>query len=275
MDQDDATVGRIFTRRELMGSAAKLGLGLAAARMLAKPPGSIAAPTTQPRMPLVASPMMSEGPFFVDEKLNRTNLLEGTTRPSVINGSPLALAVTVYELVGDKPAPLKDAQVDVWHTDSVGVYSDESHPMNHENTAKQTWLRGYQITDADGNANFATIFPGWYGGRTPHIHFKVRLFSADGKSAREFTSQLYFKEADALKVYAQPPYAKRGRHDTRNEDDGIYADRLADGSMAGEQLLLNLAPADKGFATAFPIIVADSNLRTARNGRGQGVRRPR
>lgn len=267
MDQDDAIVGRVFTRREMMGSAAKLGLGLVAARMLV-PSKASAAPTTQPRTPLVASPAMTEGPFFVDEKLNRSNLLEGTTRSSVIDGLPLALAVTVYQLTGDKPTPLKDAQVDVWHADAAGVYSGEDHRMNPENTANQTWLRGHQITDADGNANFATIFPGWYPGRTPHIHFKVRLFAADGKSAREFTSQWYFRDADATKIYAQPPYARRGRHNTRNEADGVYARRQADGSMAGEQMLLDLTAADKGFRTAFPIILTDGNLRTRRKGRG-------
>jgi len=271
MDNDDALVGRIFSRRDAIRLTARAGVGLAIAGMF-RGSTSFAAPTTQPHLPLVASPTMTEGPFFVDEKLNRTDLTSGTTRKSVVNGLPLALAFTVYKLTGDKYAPLPGAQVDVWHADAAGVYSDEDHPMNHENTASEKWLRGYQLSDDDGNANFKTIFPGWYRGRAPHIHFKVRQMTPDGKSTADFTSQLFFHEADANRIYSQGIYAANGAHDTRNTDDGIFTERQKDGSMAGDYMLLDLTRSGAGYAAAFPIILTDANL-NGRSGRA-GFRGP-
>ena len=119
-------------------------------------------PDTQLKKPLIASPVLTEGPFFVDENLNRSDLLAGSIRPSVRNGVPLQVSFTLYKLAGTTHTLLKDAHIDVWHADAIGVYSDENNPMNHEITSRQTWLRGYQVTDGTGSATFKTIFPGWY-----------------------------------------------------------------------------------------------------------------
>ena len=187
---------------------------------------------------------MTEGPFFVDERLNRGDLVTGTDRPAVRDALPLALSVAVYKLTAGLAVPLSGVTVDVWHADAHGVYSDEDDAMNNEPTAGQRWLRGYQVTDAAGRVNFATVFPGWYDGRAPHVHFKVRQFApnattrpvVDGKptgATAEFTSQWFFPDAVASAVYAAAPYKARGRQGTVNADDGIYSEELADGSPAG------------------------------------------
>lgn len=125
--------------------------------------------------------------------------------------------------------------VDLWHCDHRGAYSD----------GDEKFLRGYQVTDARGRARFKTIYPGWYSGRTVHIHFKLRSAPAT-RPGFDFTSQLYFDDALTDRVYAQPPYAARGSRPTRNNRDGIYR-------HGGSQLLLSLAPSGAGYAGTFEV----------------------
>jgi len=275
MKNDDANVGRILSRREALLAAARGGLGLAMANWISGVARAQTRPATraatQPSFPLVASPSLTEGPFFVDEKLNRSDLVVGTTRPSVVNGLPLLLAFTVYKLSGTTFTPLKGAQVDLWSADAAGAYSDETDPMNHENTAHQTWLRGFQITNNDGIVQFKTILPGWYSGRTPHIHFKIRQAVPGTQSTAEFTSQVFLRDEVLDQFYSRPPYLSNGR-DTRNVNDGVYAERLPDGSMAGSHMLLDLEKnADgPGHKASFPLILTDHSMEAARGGRGRG-----
>src|SRR5262249_20713195 len=107
--------------------------------------------------------------------------------------------------------------VDVWHCNAQGLYSDE--PAN--GTVGTKYLRGFQVTDANGVAEFMTIYPGWYRGRTVHIHFNVRTLSGT-RTTLEFTSQLCFDEAVTGAVFAQSPYKSRGLPDTSNARDGIF-----------------------------------------------------
>lgn len=83
------------------------------------------------------------------------------------------------------------------------------------------FLRGYQITDASGLAQFTTVYPGWHSGRAVHTHFKLRLFAGATKTY-EFTSQFIFPESLTNTVHAQSPYSSRGIRNTRNDTDGIY-----------------------------------------------------
>ncbi len=160
----------------------------------------------------VVTPSATEGPYFVDEGLNRSDLTSSTTRSQVVTGLPLALQVGVYRVSNNACSVLEGAQVDVWHTDTAGVYSD----VQAQNTVGQTFLRGYQLTDATGAANFTTIYPGWYPGRTTHIHFKVRSGNF------EFTSQWFMDDNVTDLVYSASPYAAYGARNTRNSNDGIY-----------------------------------------------------
>ena len=146
-------------------------------------------------------------------------------------------------------APLQGAEVEIWHCDAAGVYSDVSDPGF--NTKGQKWLRGSQTTDSSGAVSFTTIYPGWYSGRAVHIHFKVRP-----TASTDFTSQLFFDEATTAEVHAQAPYASKGKRNTLNSRDSIYR-------SGGDQLLLTPTKSGEGYAADFPIGVDLSALGTA------------
>jgi protocatechuate 3,4-dioxygenase beta subunit len=106
--------------------------------------------------------------------------------------------------------PIKGAAVEIWHCDAGGVYSGVQGDTG-------TFLRGVQRTDAKGLALFRTIYPGWYQGRTVHIHTKVHL---GGNVVH--TGQLYFPDAVTDTVYKRSPYDERPGRTTRNAADSIY-----------------------------------------------------
>ena len=155
----------------------------------------------------ILTPQSTEGPFYFDPKLVRADIAEG--RP----GAPLEIALRVVE--ARSCAPLEGARIDVWHADALGAYSG----YDGEGTRGEDFLRGAQFTDAAGNARFRTIWPGWYRGRTPHVHFKVRLAA---KSA--LTGQLYFPDELSDRIYreAAPYSAREGRDRTVNAEDGLF-----------------------------------------------------
>ena len=187
----------------------------------------------------VVRPQQTEGPFFVDEKLNRSDLTTDPATGRAVPGVPLRLTFRVSRTSAGICGPLSGALVDVWHCDAFGSYSDIGAASGTR------FLRGYQVTDASGNAQFSTIYPGWYSGRAVHVHFKIRS-NAGAVSRFEFTSQLYFDEAVTDAVFAQPPYNARGRRDTTNQRDGVFA-------AGGPQLLLAVTREGEGYAGAFDI----------------------
>jgi protocatechuate 3,4-dioxygenase beta subunit len=188
----------------------------------------------------VVRPEQTEGPFFLDEQLNRADIRSDPSDGSIRPGAPLALTFLVSSIAGATCAPLAGAIVDVWHCDAAGVYSGVND-RGFGSTAGQQFLRGYQVTGDDGRASFTTIYPGWYSGRATHIHFKIR--TADGL---EFTSQLYFDDALTDRVHAAEPYAARGPRDTLNANDGIFRD-------GGDLLTLVVAESGDGYAATFDI----------------------
>jgi protocatechuate 3,4-dioxygenase beta subunit len=120
----------------------------------------------------IAQPEQTEGPFFVDEALERSDIRFDPATGKVSAGAPLALQFVLSRVTKDGAcAVLRGAKVDIWHCDALGLYSDVRDRRN--DTRGQQFLRGYQVSDADGIVRFATIYPGWYGGRAGHIHFKV------------------------------------------------------------------------------------------------------
>jgi protocatechuate 3,4-dioxygenase beta subunit len=256
MDNDDRIVGRILSRREVLGLVGGAGLWLAAgAQAIGQGPprpggpgsGGSGSSGSSGTYNVLATPEVTEGPFFVDENLNRSNLVEGATDPNVFNGLPLSLVFAVHQVQGSTVTPLSGAHVDVWHANAAGIYSDEpSQPTQRENTEGLTWLRGYQVTDANGTASFATIYPGWYTSRAVHIHFKVRLYSEAGQKTYEFTSQLFFDESLSDAVFANAPYNSRGTRRVTNATDMVYAAVGPDGAPVGSHLMLDLGPAADG-----------------------------
>jgi protocatechuate 3,4-dioxygenase beta subunit len=174
----------------------------------------------------VLTPEATEGPYYLDLDEVRSDITEGRV------GAPLDLRITVVD--ASTCAPLPEAAVDVWHCDADGIYSgfvDASTGANGppprggggsrvvQAGDGTTFLRGTQVTDADGVAGFATIYPGWYRGRAVHIHTKVHV----GGSVVH-TGQLFFADDLSDAVFASAPYAGKGDRDVRNADDSIYAD---------------------------------------------------
>src|SRR5918995_6298488 len=191
----------------------------------------------------VVRPEQTEGPYYVDTGLERSDLREER------EGVPLELTFNVSRVdEGDISAcgPLAGAAVDVWHCDAAGEYSGvEDNAAGDFDTRGETFLRGYQVTDENGVARFATIYPGWYQGRAVHIHFTIRD-SPESEQGYEFTSQLYFDDALTDEVQSQGPYAEKGERDLRNGEDGIFRG-------GGDELLLTLTPSGEGYAATFDI----------------------
>ncbi len=245
---DDLPVGRILSRREALvllggGVGAVLLGGCAPNQSSAVGPTGIAAVTSSASVPAcVVRPEQTEGPYFVDERLNRSDIRSDPSDGSVKAGVPLRLTLRVSR-IQNSCAPLAGATVDVWHCDALGVYSDVTDPSF--TTLGKTFLRGYQVTDASGSAQFTTIYPGWYQGRAVHIHFKIRTGSGSG-AAHVFTSQLYFDDSLTDQVHAQAPYASKGQRTLRNEGDGIFQN-------GGSQLVLSVVKEAQGYAATFAI----------------------
>ena len=179
----------------------------------------------------------------MDERLNRSDIRSDPADGSMTEGAPLVLSLAISSVAAGKCTPLAGAAVDLWHCDAGGRYSDTRDPGF--DTTGRKFLRGFQITDAAGNVRFTTIYPGWYAGRTVHIHFKVRGGSG-AKQGYEFTSQLYFDDAFTDRVYARAPYAKRGRRTVRNGGDGLFRD-------GGNRMILPVIESGAGYAASFNV----------------------
>ena len=171
----------------------------------------------------VLSPEMTEGPYYVEGDKVRRNITEGKA------GVPLTLRLTVLNVSTCKP--IKNAAVDIWHCDAGGVYSATSV----QSTEDLTFLRGIQRTDKNGLAIFKTVYPGWYSGRTVHIHLKAYL---GGQTVH--TGQLFFPDSLTDAVYQRSPYSQRASRDMRNATDSIFRN-------GGKRSLLKLKKSGSGY----------------------------
>ncbi|MEZ4396379.1 MAG: FlgD immunoglobulin-like domain containing protein [Candidatus Krumholzibacteriia bacterium] len=152
------------------------------------------------------TPEETAGPFYFDPNLLRQDIREDRL------GVPLDLEMTVID---ENCVPVPGVLVDVWHCDRGGCYSGYSQVTC--NAVGETFLRGTQLSDAEGKVRFTTVYPGWYPGRATHIHFKARSEDAIYK-----TSQFAFLDSVNDTVYASPLYADRGPNPTSNAQDGIF-----------------------------------------------------
>ena len=163
-----------------------------------------AAPADAASVACILTPEQTEGPYYIAGEKFRRNITDGHP------GAALLLRTTVVD--ASTCQPIKNAAVDIWHADAAGVYSGF-----RSGASRRTFMRGVQRTNAKGVAEFRTVYPGWYEGRTVHIHVKVH---AGGSVVH--TGQLYFNDALTDKVYRQAPYSSRPNRDVRNAQDMIY-----------------------------------------------------
>ena len=229
-DHDHDDVGSVLTRRQALGLFTTPFL-----LAFAGCDGTAVAEDAPISGSCVVRPELTEGPYYLDTELLRSDIREDRA------GVLLALTFTVSRVVANACETLPGALVDVWHADASGDYSGVGSERG------STYLRGIQQTGTDGSATFQTIYPGWYSGRAPHIHFKVRS-SASSTSAYEFTSQLFFDDDLSRDVYTSvAPYNARGAQNTTNARDGIY-------SQGGSEMLLALTElSDGGYRASFDI----------------------
>ncbi len=182
----------------------------------------------------VLTPEMTQGPYYLDGDKVRRDIREG--RP----GTRLDLAATVVDVSTCKP--IKGAAVDIWHCDAGGTYSG----FAQEGTAGRTFMRGIQRTNAKGLATFTTVYPGWYSGRTVHIHVEVSL---GGNVVH--TGQLFFPETLTDAVYRSAPYSGRPGRDTRNASDSIFRN-------GGSKSMLKATKTGSGFVARITMGVSRS-----------------
>ena len=166
---------------------------------------------------VVLAPEMTEGPYYLDLDLVRSDIREDR------EGAPMSLTLSVIDV--DTGSPVSGAAVDIWHCDADGLYSgfvSQSAGANRgasDLTDDGTFLRGTQMSDGAGNVTFTTIYPGWYQGRTVHIHVKAHV---NGQEIH--TGQLFFDDEFTDGVFTSTdPYSSRGDRTTRNANDNIYA----------------------------------------------------
>ncbi len=175
---------------------------------------------------VATTPTVTEGPYWVDEKLFRSDIRTDPSTGTARAGVPLKLVINVQNLASGSCTPLTGAYVDIWHCDAKGIYSDEPtyNPgggTGSVNTQGQKFLRGYQITDDNGQVTFTTIYPGWYTGRTIHIHIRVRTYNG-ATVLSNFVSQIFFDEESNNTVLASSDYSRSSGRDTTNARDNIY-----------------------------------------------------
>ena len=206
-------------------------------------PALAQAHSNQPHSPCIVRPEQTEGPYFVDERLHRSDIRSDPTDKQVTPGIPLTLTFHVMRLRARRCEPVANAQVDIWHCDARGIYSDVQDAGF--DTTGQKFLRGYQITDGQGTTRFLTIYPGWYPIRTVHIHFKIRT-TPSARQSYDFVSQVYFPDELTDHVHRNPPYSALGPRRVRNQQDFIFSD-------GGNQLMLAPTATPTGYTATFPI----------------------
>ena len=229
-------------RRQALKALGGVGLGMAfgCGSKSATSPSSASGTTTTTTTTTGTSgtascavtPSETAGPYPSLSDFIRSDIREGKS------GTNLSLTIKVVNS-NSNCAALSGAQVEIWHCDVTGNYSQ------YGTQTAQTYLRGVQTTNANGEVNFTTIYPGWYQGRATHIHMEVTV---NGRSVK--VTQIAFPEAINNTVYAAGVYASRGSNPTNNLSDGIFSD-----SLSSELVTPSGSPA-AGYIAAYQINVS-------------------
>jgi len=196
------------------------------------------------------TPRQGEGPYLTPDSLLRSDIRED--RPGV------PVHFTLYIKDDFWCTPIEGAAVDVWHSDALGQYSgivnelidpDSLRLSGETNDMTGTsFLRGHQVSDANGKVEFTTIYPGWYSGRLSHFHVKTIIAGLNWTS---HNTQLYLPPEVESAVYATAPYVDRGKNPI-----GIDRDLVARGDAESiSQLTMPLAKDGEGYRGEFELAV--------------------
>ena len=210
------------------GAAAAFGCSSS----VTSPSASTTTDPTSTNAACAVTPSETAGPFPSVTSLFRSDIREDR------QGVPLTLTIKVVNSSASC-APVANANVEIWHADVAGNYSEYSSEV------AKTYLRGIQTTDANGQVVFTTIYPGWYQGRATHIHVEVKINGASRK-----VTQMAFAEAVNSAVYASGVYASRGTNPTANASDMIFTDSLA------SELVTPAGSPSSGYSAAFQVGIA-------------------
>jgi protocatechuate 3,4-dioxygenase beta subunit len=213
-----------LTRRGSLAGMAGFLLGLAGWKA-AESDGAGPAAVASGAVSCVLTPEQTEGPYYIAGEKLRRDITEG--RP----GFPLLLRLRVVD--ASTCRPIRNAAVDIWHADALGAYSGFG-----SGARSRTFMRGIQKTDARGLARFRSVYPGWYRGRTVHIHVKVHVA---GNVVH--TGQLYLPDSLTDRVFRRRPYSRRPRRTTRNASDFVFA-------QGGRRSMLKLRKAGNAYVAA-------------------------
>jgi protocatechuate 3,4-dioxygenase beta subunit len=228
---------RLLTRREALGAVGAAGAAFAfGCGDSPTSPSSTAASTTTTTTPTNATcavtPTETVGPYPSLVDLFRSDIREGKT------GTLLTLTIRVVN-AANGCAAVPDANVEIWHVDAAGDYSQ------YGTQRTQTFLRGIQTSNSNGEVTFTTIYPGWYQGRATHIHVEVTM---GGRSVK--VTQIAFPETINNTVHTSGVYSSRGTNPMSNLADGIFADSLS------SELVTPAGSVNGGYAAAFQVAVS-------------------
>jgi protocatechuate 3,4-dioxygenase beta subunit len=193
---------------------------------------STSSSTTSTNAACSVTPTETVGPYPSLTDLFRSDIRENK------QGTVLTLTIKVVN-TSAACAAVPNANVEIWHVDAAGSYSQ------YGTQTTQTYLRGIQTTNSNGEVTFTTIYPGWYQGRATHIHAEVTINGVSRK-----VTQIAFPEAVNNTVHASGVYASRGTNPMSNVSDGIFADSL------GSELVTPSGSASAGYAANFQIALA-------------------
>jgi protocatechuate 3,4-dioxygenase beta subunit len=225
---------KAMRRREAIGvlgaaGAAAIAYGCGGASASPTSPSTTTATTTGTNAACAVTPTETAGPYPSLNDFFRSDIRDGKS------GTLLTLTIRVVS-VNSSCAPVSNANVEIWHVDAAGNYSQ------YGTQTTQTYLRGIQTTNQSGEVVFTTIYPGWYQGRATHIHAEVTI---GGRSVK--VTQIAFPETVNNAVHATGVYASRGTNPTSNASDDIFADSLA------SELVTPAADPTGGYAVTFQI----------------------
>jgi protocatechuate 3,4-dioxygenase beta subunit len=226
---------RLLTRREALGAVGAAGVALAwgCGDTPTTPSSTVEAATTASTNAACAvTPTETVGPYPSLVDLFRSDIREGKS------GTLLTLTIKVVN-AASACAAISGANVEIWHVDAAGNYSQ------YGTQSAETYLRGIQTTNNNGEVTFTTIYPGWYQGRATHIHAEVTM---GGRSVK--VTQIAFPETVNNVVHASGVYASRGANPISNLSDGIFSDSLS------SELVTPTGSASGGYAATFQIAIS-------------------